>query len=442
MNRITKIFTAGSLALLVLYRCASADDLANQNWPQWRGPLATGVAPSGDPPTVWSPEENIRWKATVPGHGHSTPIIWGDQVFVTSAESFGEKLPPNYSGAPGAHDNVPVSHRHRFLTVAIDRRTGALLWQKQLTETLPHEGGHYTASLASNSPVTDGQRLYAYFGSRGLYCLDLDGRLQWQKNFGPMNTKHGHGEGSSPVLRNGTLIVNWDHEGDSFIVALEAKTGRERWRQSRGEVTSWSTPIVVQPTDSPTQVVVPGTHFVRGYDLATGRVIWQCGGMSANIVASPVYADGIVYVGSSYETQALLAIRLGGAAGDITESDHVVWSRRRGTPYVPSLLLHRGSVYFLRHYQGILSRVDARTGEELVGPFRLGPVRNVYASPVAAGNRIYITDLDGTTIVLTDDEVPRVLSVNRLDDQFSASAAIVGKQLFLRGEKTLYCIGQ
>ena len=210
-------------------------------------------------------------------------------------------------------------------------------------------------------------------------------------------------------------------------------------RYERQEVTSWATPIVIQHEGKP-QVIVSGTNRVRGYDLDNGKVLWECGGLSSNIVASPVSADGMVFAGSSYDKRALLAIRLDGAAGDITGTDQIAWNRFRGTPYVPSPLLYDGDLYFLSHYQGILTRVDARTGEDRPGPFRLDGIDYVYASPVAAAGRIYVTDLDGTTVVVSSGEVPRLLARNRLSEPISASAAIAGRQLFLRGDKHLYCL--
>lgn len=434
---IALFYCTGGLAV-------TADDNsreAAQTWPQWRGPLDTGAAPDADPPVDWSEDKNVRWKLRLPGIGHSTPIVWGDRVFVTAAIPVGEALEPRYSNAPGAHDNVPVTHRHKFVVMAVGRADGKILWQNTVRQGLPHEGGHNTASLASNSPVTDGENVFAFFGSRGLFCLDMDGKVSWKADLGVMHTKHGHGEGSSPVLFGDTLIVNWDHEGQSFVVAFEKQTGKQRWKVKRDEVTSWCSPIIVEHAGKP-QVIVPGTHRMRGYDLATGAVIWECGGLSANVVASPVAADGMVFAASSYEIRAMLAVRLDGAKGDITGTDQVVWSRRQRTPYVPSPLLYRGSLYFLRHYQGILTRVHAKTGEERLGPFRLGVIRNVYASPVAAAGRVYITDLDGTTLVISHDDNPSVLARNILDDSFSASAAIVGRELFLRGARKLYCIAE
>jgi outer membrane protein assembly factor BamB len=411
------------------------------NWPAWRGPLATGVAPTADPPLAWNEADgtNIRWKTEIPGRGHSTPIIWNNRIFLTTAIHVGDALPPRPSTAPGNHDNLPVTHLHRFVVLAVDRTSGKILWQKTLREAVPHEQGHYTGSLASNSPVTDGEFVYAFFGSFGLYCLDVDGQLVWKRDFGPMQSLHGHGEGSSPVLYGETLIVNWDHEGQSFIVALDKRTGKERWRVERDEVTSWASPIIVEHDGKP-QVIVSGTSRVRGYDLANGNVLWECGGLSSNIVASPVSADGMVFAGSSYDKRALLAIRLDGANGDITSTDRVAWRRIRGTPYVPSPLLYDGGLYFLTHYQGILSRVDARTGQDQPGAFRLDGIKNIYSSPVAASGRIYVTDLDGTTLVIKSGASPQRLALNRLSEPINASAAIAGRQLFLRGEKHLYCL--
>ncbi len=323
----------------------------------------------------------------------------------------------------------------------MDRRTGAKLWQKTVNEQLPHEGAHNTSSLATASSAVDEERLFAYFGSYGLYCLDHDGELIWQKELGTMHTKHGHGEGSSPYLFGDYLVVNWDHEGQSFIVALDKVTGKERWRKPRDEFTSWSSPIVVEHAGT-TQLIVAGTNRVRSYDLTDGEVIWECGGLSANVVATPVAADGMVFVGSSYDTKAMMGIRLEGARGDITNSDQVVWSRRERTPYVPSPLLYRGSLYFLRHYQGILSRVTAATGEEPTPPLRLGSIRNVFASPVAANGHIYVTSLEGHTTVIATGDILRIIAENHLDDSFGASAAIADDSIILRGEKWLYCIGR
>ncbi|MHC5054073.1 MAG: outer membrane protein assembly factor BamB family protein [Planctomycetota bacterium] len=376
----------------------------------------------------------------MPGRGHSTPIVWGERVFVTTAvPDAGPPVPADHS--PGAHGNLADVRRHEFVVLALDRRDGKVVWRRTVGRGVPREGRHATGSFASNSPVTDGESLFAYFGSRGLFCLDLDGEQRWQIDLGDMRAKHGHGEGSSPALHGDTLVVNWDHEGDSFVVAFDKRTGAERWKTMRDEGTSWSTPLVVEHDGRP-QVVVSATNRLRGYDLATGEVIWECGGLSRNVVASPVAADGIVYAGSSYHVRSMLAIRLDGAEGDVTGTDRVAWTLERHTPYVPSPLLYEGRLYFLRHYQGSITCLEAETGKWLYGPVRLPSIRNVYASPVAAAGRVYVTDLDGTTLVFTSGAEPEVLAENRLDDSFSASAALVDGEMFLRGARYLYCISE
>jgi outer membrane protein assembly factor BamB len=413
---------------------------AADQWPQWRGPLANGVAPRGNPPVEWSEMKNVRWKLALPGKGHSTPAIWSDLVFVTTAVPFGEASPPKLSGAPGGHDEVPITHRHKFMVFAVDRRNGKIVWERTMREEVPHQGGHRTASLASSSPITDGERVYANFGSWGLYCLDLKGEVVWQKDFGQLDTMHGHGEGSSPVLHGESLIVNWDHEGDSFLVALDRKSGRQLWKTARGRASSWTTPLVVEHGGQ-TQVIVSGSERLRAYDAADGKLLWECGGLSVeNVVASPVAGHGLVFTGSTYDNPGMLAIRLEGAKGDITGTKQVAWHRRRGAPYVPSPLLYGDALYFLYHYQGMITRVDARTGEDKPGAFRLPGMHNVFASPVAAAGRVYITSREGLTVVLKDGDALEVVAQNRLDDQFSASAAVAGDALFLRGEKHLYCI--
>ncbi len=439
MSKLAWILAASCLLALDVN---GADADADLYWPQWRGPLGSGVAPGADPPLEWSESQSIRWKVALPGKGHSTPVIWGDRVFATTAVPYGEAVKPRYSGALNAHDETPVTQRHRFVVMALSRRDGEILWERTVRDELPQAGGHSTASLASNSPVTDGEHLFAFFGSYGLYCLTVNGNLVWETDLGTMDTLHGHGEGSSPALYGDTLVINWDHEGKSFVVAFDKRTGEERWKIFRDGASSWTTPIVVDDGGTP-QVIINGSRDVRGYDLTTGSLIWECGGLSVeNVVASPVAGNGMVFSGSSYDKQSMLAIRFHGAEGDITGTKRVVWTRVQGAPYVPSPLLYGESLYFIRHFQGILTRVSALTGENRPGPLRLTGLRYVFASPVGAEGRVYITDRDGTTLVISDEDSPQVLATNRLDDTFSASAALVGAELFLRGEKYLYCISE
>ncbi|MCS1410779.1 MAG: Outer membrane protein assembly factor BamB [Verrucomicrobia subdivision 3 bacterium] len=409
------------------------------SWPAWRGIDGSGAAAGGNPPVQWSESKNIRWKITLPGKGHSSPIVWQDSVYLTAAIPYGDPVEPVFNNAPGAHDNFPVTQNRRFVVLAVNRQDGKERWQTEVVREFPHEGGHYAGSLASNSPVTDGERIYASFGSRGLYALNPAGEVVWKQRLGRMETKHAHGEGSSPALSKGVLVHNWDHEKQSFLVAFNANDGEERWRVQRDELTSWSSPLIVRH-GAQSQVIVSATKRVRSYDLHTGRLIWECAGLAHNVVASPVATNGIVIVGNSYDKQAMMAIRLEGARGDITGTSEVVWTLNRMTPYVPSPLIYDDTLYFLRHNQGVLSCLDPLTGKVKRGPFRLGGLREIFASPVGVADRIYVTGRNGATLVFSHGENPRALALNQLNDQFSASAAIAGDEIYLRGEKNLYCI--
>ncbi len=412
-------------------------------WPQWRGPLANGVAPQANPPVEWSEKKNVRWKIPLAGKSHSSPIVFGDRVFLMAAEPVGPDLPPVLDQAPGVHDSVPVTHRHEYSVQAIRRTDGQLAWKTVVCEVFPHEGGHVTGSPASNSPITDGESVYAFFGSRGLYCLGVDGALKWQKNLGRMQTLHAHGEGSSPVLAGDTLIVCWDHEGDSFLHAFDKGTGRQLWKVARDEKTSWSTPLVVTEPGGVPQVVVSATKRVRGYDIATGGALWECAGLSDNVVSSPVYHHGLVIAGNSYYQQAMLAIRPAGAKGDVTGTGQVVWKLNRSTPYVSTPLLYDDALYFVRHNQNVLSRLDPATGRARGDALRLDGIRDfVFASPVGAAGRLYVTGRDGTTVVLRHDSQNATLATNHLDDSFSASPALVDGEFYLRGERFLYCLAE
>lgn len=421
---------------------AETEATANDYWPQWRGPLATGVAPNADPPTEWSEKKNVDWKVEIPGKGSASPIIWGDTLYVLTAVPTGETKevakPQKSSQERQGPRGVQPSHAQQFTILALGRKDGEVKWQKVLREEVPHQGTHSTGTWASNSPITDGQRIYAYFGSRGLYCLDMDGTLIWEKDLGDMQTRRSFGEGSSPALYEDTIVINWDHEGDSFIVALDKATGAETWRRDRDEITSWSTPLVVEHGGR-RQVIVSATDRVRSYDLKSGETLWEASGMTVNAIPTPVHTDGVVVVTSGFRGNALLAIRLAGASGDVTGTDSIVWSLDRDTPYTPSPLLYGSQLYFLKTNDGILSSYDAKTGEKYFGPVRLDGVPNIYASPVGAGNRVYIAGRDGATVVLESGAKFKVLAVNELDDGFDASPAVVGNEIYLRG-KHLYRI--
>ena len=330
---------------------------------------------------------------------------------------------------------------YQFAVLCLDRATGRTLWQHIACEQVPHEGFRANdGSFASASPVTDGKHFYAYFGSRGLYCYDLDGKLEWSQRFGDMRIAMGFGEGSSPALSGDTLVVNWDHEGGSFIIALDKNTGATLWKTPRDEKTSWSTPLVVE-VDGKAQVITTATRKIRGYDLATGKLIWECGGLTSNVIPTPVAEGTMLYTTSGFRGNALMAIRLG-RTGDLTGTDAIAWSYGKSTPYVPSPLLYGERLYFFASNNGILSCFDAKSGRPLINAERLEALPAVYASPLGASGRVYLTGRNGTAVVLKQSDVLEVLATNRLDEKFDASPAAVGRELFLRGQESLYCIAE
>jgi outer membrane protein assembly factor BamB len=423
---------------------AQADEASRKpidNWHQWRGPLANGTSPHGDPPVQWDTKTNITWKTALRGKGSSTPIIWGDRIFLLTAVDTGKQAAtaelPKADAGFERKTPAPTTY-HQFVVLCVDRRDGKVRWQQVATEQVPHEGHHPTHSYAAFSPMTDGRFLYASFGSRGVYCYDLDGNLQWKRDLGRMNTRFGWGEGSSPVIHGETLIVPWDQEKGSSLLALDARTGRTRWKADRDEATSWTTPLVVEHRGK-TQVIVSATNRVRSYDLATGQLIWQCGGQTVNAIPSPVqYGDTVICM-SGYRGSFACRISLD-AKGDVANTNQVLWKYTRGTPYVPSPLLSGDRLYFTQGNSAVLTILDAKTGKPLLAGERLPGLGTLYPSPVCAAERIYITDREGTTLVLKKSDKVEVLAVNRLGDPIDASPVIIGKQLFLRGEKYLYCI--
>lgn len=438
--------TAVALPLLITSSCVAED------WPHWRGVDGNGAAANASPPTEWSSTKNVKWKVAVPGKGSGSPAIWGNQVFVTSAVAEAKapsaipvSQPPKRQqgrsrGRSGGRGGAPLTTL-RFKVMCFNRADGTLMWEKTAVEAKPHEGTHSTNGFASASPCTDGQHVYAHFGSRGLYCYTMSGELVWQRdNLGKMQTRASFGEGSSPTLADDKIIVPWDHEGQSSIFALKKLTGKTIWNTKRDEPTCWATPLVVEHNGSK-QVVMNGQTCARSYDLETGKELWRCGGQTERPVASAVAADGLIFVGSGHRGSFLAAFRPDGT-GDIQGTEHVVWTKNRDTPDIASLLLSNGRLYFHKGKSGVLTCVDAATGKPHFDASRVGSLGNIYASPVAAGGYVFLTDRSGTTVVIKDANTLEIVSSNSVGETVDATPAPAGDQLFIRGEKHLFCIAE
>ena len=436
-------FVAVVLALAFVASVGAADSpKAADNWHHWRGPNADGSAPNADPPTKWDAKTNIAWKAELPGNGSATPIVWGDRVFVLTAIKTGRAAKPEELPKVDSRFKVstkPPTHFYQFVVLCFDRNTGKKVWEKLAAEAVPHEGTHETHSYAAGSPTTDGKLLYASFGSFGTYCYDFDGNLKWGRtDMGRLHTRRGWGEAVTPVVHGDSLLLNFDQEADSRLICLDTSTGKTKWDAKRDEKTTWATPLVVD-YGGKMQVVTNGTTRVRSYDLATGALVWQCAGMTTNPIPSPVrYGDSVICV-SGYGGAAALSVPLS-SKGDLGEKGAVNWRYAAGTPYVPSPILVGDSLYFTSANDSVLTVLNAKTGKAVIDKERLPQVKSFYASPIAAAGRVYFVDRTGTTIVIKSGETLDVISVNKLDDPIDASPVAVGKQLFLRSAKYLYCI--
>lgn len=416
------------------------------HWAEWRGPFLNGMA-RGDAPTVWSDTKNIKWKAEIPGRGHSTPIVWGDKIFLTTAIPTKPLPAPAATaqteprrGGPGGGAGANIEHR--FEVICINRKTGKVIWQKTARVATPHEGYHRAyGSFASNSPITDGKHVYAFFGSRGIYCYDMNGKLIWEKDLGvQMRMRLQFGEGVAPAIDGERIFLTFDQESDSFIVALDKRTGKELWRAARDERSSWSTPLIIEHAGR-RQVVVSATSKVRSYDAQTGKVIWECAGLGSNVIPAPVYHNGVVYVMSGHRDPRLMAIRLG-KEGDLTGTDAVLWTHTRGISYTLSPVLYEDKLYVVTD-SGQVSCFKIATGEPYYHQVRLPRPYNFKASPVGANGKLYLATEEGDVIVAKMGEKLEVISTNTLEDQvFLASPVIVEGELFLRSQNTLYCISE
>ena len=444
-------------------------DVAGSDWMHWRGPTGNGTSPDATPPTEWSASKGIAWKKPIPGKGSGSPVIVGNRVFVVTAintvgeeaaEAASSRAPQERAetrrrgeggrpgrgggrggrgGRGGGEDEAPKTE-HQFVVMCLDRSDGNTIWSKTVAEIVPHSGHHRDHGYASASPITDGKHVWAHFGSRGTYCLTVEGDLVWSRtDLGKMETRGGFGDGSSPVLEENSLIVPWDHEGSSYIASLNAKTGKTLWKTPREEGSSWTTPLIVENGEQKL-VIQSGPGFARAYNFSDGKEVWHAAGQTERPVASPVASDGMVIVGSGFRGSFIGAYKLAGAKGDLTESASEVWTLEKGTPDIPSLLLSDGRLYFHSGKEGILSCHDAKTGKPHYSRERIEGMRGVYASPVAAAGHVYLTSRDGVTVVIKDSAKLEIVATNELGEPVDATPALVDKQIFIRGAKHLYCI--
>jgi outer membrane protein assembly factor BamB len=404
-----------------------------------------GISEKGNPPLTWSETENIKWKVKLTGDGsNSSPIIWEDKIFFQTAVKIDVKGKAALSATSGnsgrrrGPGGSPPTNVYKFNLVCLDRNSGKQVWQKTVREELPHQGHHNDHGFASFTPATNGKLIWANFGSRGLHCYDMDGNVKWSKDLGKMNTVMGFGEGGSLAVEGDAVIVVRDHEGDSFIIALNKETGDTIWKKERDERTSWATPLPIE-VNGKIQVVVSATGLIRSYDLKTGDIVWQCGGQTRNVIPSPVTGFDIVYCASGFRGSSLQAIELG-RKGDLSDTDAVKWHVKEATPYVPSPLLYGEKLYVCSGNNGIISCYNAKTGKAYFLKERLEEISGIYASPSAAAGRIYFVGRRGTTCVLKPSEKFEVLAVNKLEDRFDCSPAFVGNEMYLKGKDNLYCI--
>lgn len=446
-----------SLAIAMLSFVGSGPCLA-ENWSHWRGPTGNGAATDAQPPIRWTPTEGVKWKVKVPGRGSGSPIVWGDQVFVVTAVAVSAE---GRGAATGSSSNPRSGQRRSsrgrsggrrfgrpgggelptldFILLSYNRENGDVLWKRTATRAKPHQGTHSTNGFASASPCTDGERVYAHFGSQGLFCYSMDGRLEWSRaDFEPMITRNSFGEGSSPTLAGDKILVPWDHEGQSYLYALNKFSGETVWKTPRDEPTEWSTPLVIEGKGGK-QVVLNGQNCARSYDLATGKELWRCAGQTDRPAASAVWLGNLVIVGSGHRGSYMAAFRLDGR-GNLAGTDAVAWSIERDTPDIASPLLSGGRIYFHKGKTGVLSCLDAATGKLLYGPSRIPGISSTYASPIAAGGHVYLTGRSGTTVVIEDRDELQIVAANSVGEGVDATPAAADDQLFIRGEEHLFCI--
>lgn len=418
---------------------------APQNWTQFRGPGSMGVVDDASLPDRWSKTENVAWAAEIPGRGWSSPIVVGDLVVVTSVISSGEEEAAR-GGLYFGGERPPSTNPHRWVVIAIDWTSGATRWQVDVHSGLPATARHLKNSFSSETPVSDGERIYAYFGNVGMFALDLKGDLLWAKRFEPTRTRYGWGTAASPVLYDGRLYILNDNDEESFIVVLDAATGDEIWRVARKEGSNWATPYIWK-NDLRTEIVTSGTDKVRSYDLE-GNLLWELTGMSSITIPTPFSKFGLLYITSGYigdQRRPVFAVRPG-ASGDITldedetSNEYIAWFLPQGGPYNPSPIVY-GDYYYTLYDRGLFTSHDAKTGAPVYGRQRITRGGSGFsASPWAYDGKIFVLSEDGDTFVIKAGPEFEILGVNALDEFTMATPAIARGSIVIRTLSKLYRI--
>jgi outer membrane protein assembly factor BamB len=419
----------------------AADD---SNWPQWRGPGGQGVSSDAEAPRSWTHDTNVAWKTAIPGRGHSSPVVWGHRVFLTTAIE-GEVVAGHKAvrheleGQEFVHPDAVSGDRAQTLKVmALDVGTGAIVWERTAYEGPMYDSRHRRGSFASATPVTDGDTVFVSFGSEGVYAYGFDGTLKWKADIGKIRTL-GLGTASSPILFERWLILQCDeNEGErSFLVALDKATGEEGWRVPRPVQVSWSTPVVIDGGGRP-ELVTNGTEFVIAYDPRSGRELWRTTGVESNAIHTPLVGHGLVFVTAGFPAKRTIAIRPGGS-GDITATDRIVWRYDKGTAYVATPILYGDYLYLIAD-NGLLTCLDAKTGEVKYEGGRIPVPARFMGSPLAIDGTLLLTSEDGETFVIKAGPQHEVVRTNSVDEPVYTSLAIAQGRVFVRGEQHLYCL--
>jgi len=429
--------------VVLLVMAAQADD----QWPQFRGPLSLGVAEDPNLPDTWSQTENVAWKTAIPGNGWSSPIIWGDKIFVTSVINTGETEPPK-KGLYFGGERKTSTDEHRWMAYCVDWKTGKILWERELQRGVPPSSRHLKNSYASETPVTDGERVYFYFGNLGLFCFDLNGKALWKKQWGTFPTRYGWGTAASPVLYKDRLFIVNDNDEKSFMVALDKKTGEQVWRVEREVGTNWATPYIWEHKLR-TEIITPGTKKVRSYDL-NGKTLWEFSGMSSIAIPVPFSKFDLLYITSGYvgdNHRPVYAIKPG-AAGDISlkegeqSNQFIAWYQPQAGPYNPSPLVY-GDHYYTLLDRGFFTCHDAKTGKEIYGKQRIEATAGAFtSSPWAYNGKIFCLSEDGDTFVIQAGAEYKLLRKNSLDEMCMATPAIARGSLIIRTASNLYRIAK